>query len=214
MAYKSFLSERGLGGRLFSSSLITMTVICAAIFCMQAGCRSSDVSNAALADAEMPMPDQNAPEAVASERPSYAQSNDGPTNADNKNIQLASARLNQSSDEANRVAPSSKLVTLRTLGAEDNFQQIVSDAPGVVLVDFYADWCGPCRKQGKVLHGLESFAAQNNAQIIKVDVDQHKAIAKQFAVASLPTLVVIKNGKVVDQKVGLTSESRLRSMLQ
>ena len=182
-----------------------------------AGCRSTDKFGAdSFAEAEQSI----APETslvknstTAAARPSYAQlpsadeMQGSQTKAESDSaIQLASAQK--------PTAPSVQIVPLRTLGVADNFQQIVSEAPGVVLVDFYADWCGPCRKQGKVLHELESFAAANQAQIVKVDVDQHKAIAKKYDVSSLPTLIVLKNGKVVDRKVGLTNESRLRSMMQ
>lgn len=91
---------------------------------------------------------------------------------------------------------------------------MIDSAPGTVLVDFYATWCGPCKTQGKILHRVEDFAAQNQARIIKVDVDQHKSLAKQLDVSTLPTLVVIKDGKVVDRRVGLNQESEIRKMLR
>ncbi|MGB7345415.1 MAG: thioredoxin family protein [Pirellulaceae bacterium] len=172
------------------------------------GCRSLGKSKADVyAEADSAFAPQTS---LASEQPKqvpeYAKAAENPRpdaspQMNDSSIRLASAKIE-------RVTP------LRTLSASEDLDQIVGTAPGTVMLDFYADWCGPCRKQGKVLHELESFAAEHQAQIIKVDVDQHKAIAKQFDIGSLPTLVVIKDGEVVHRKVGLTDESRLRSMLQ
>ncbi len=104
--------------------------------------------------------------------------------------------------------------TLHTLKSGESITKMIDSAPGTVLVDFYATWCGPCKTQGKILHRVEDFAAQNQARIIKVDVDQHKSLAKQLDVSTLPTLVVIKDGKVVDRRVGLNQESEIRKMLR
>ena len=104
--------------------------------------------------------------------------------------------------------------TLHTLKSGESITKMIDSAPGTVLVDFYATWCGPCKTQGKILHRVEDFAAQNQARIIKVDVDQHKSLAKHLDVSTLPTLVVIKDGKVVDRRVGLNQESEIRKMLR
>jgi len=104
--------------------------------------------------------------------------------------------------------------TLVTLGATESLQEKLKDAPGVVLVDFYADWCGPCRRQGTILHGAEFKAKQNNATIIKVNVDRHRQIATQYQVSGLPTLVAIKNGKVVKRQVGLANSAKVESLLR
>ncbi len=182
---------------------------------VSSGCRSADKTGSGLAETEGVLKQPELPAGLASlgepddppvQRPSYAQNPSDPDAA----VRLAS---NESAATPSHHALA-KLVTLRTLGPDDDFQQIVREAPGPVLLDFYADWCGPCRKQGKVLQSLELFAAANQAQIIKVDVEQHQDIAKRFDVASLPTLVVLKNGETVDRKIGLTAESRLRAMLR
>lgn len=104
--------------------------------------------------------------------------------------------------------------TLRTLAADEDLMAEIESAPGPVLIDFYADWCGPCRTQGKVLHDLEPFAAKHSAQIIKVDIEAHPAIAKQFQVASLPTLVVIKDGEITSRETGLKQAERIRDLLR
>jgi thioredoxin len=196
---------------------IAAVLVVVLLMAFLSGCRSTDVAGTSFTDTES-IAESSVGSGIASvnkatdapsQTPSYAQNVDGQNSA----IQLASTESATSKAIQNNHAVEN-LVTLRTLGVSDDFQQIVRDAPGPVLLDFYADWCGPCRKQGKVLHGLESFAAANQAQIIKVDVEQHKDIARQFDVASLPTLVVLKNGETVDRKVGLTEESRLRKMLR
>ena len=106
-----------------------------------------------------------------------------------------------------------KAKSLVTLGKDQDLAELVVNAPGVVLVDFYATWCGPCVKQGKVLHGLENFARQKKASIIKVHVDQHEELASLFEVSALTTLMLIKDGKVVDRQRGLASETRVTELL-
>ena len=103
--------------------------------------------------------------------------------------------------------------TMMTLGPRQSLQSVLQSAPGVVLVDFYADWCGPCKRQGKILHELESTAAQHGATIVKVDVDQHTDLKEKFQVTAMPTLLVIKNGKLVHRQKGLTDRARLAAWL-
>ena len=103
---------------------------------------------------------------------------------------------------------------VRTLGADESLSDYIQGAPGVVLLDFYADWCGPCKKQGKVLHELAEDAQRANAQIIKVDIEEHRDLAKKYNVSSLPTLLVIKDGAVTNKKLGLTDRKRVLAMLQ
>jgi thioredoxin len=81
------------------------------------------------------------------------------------------------------------------------------------LVDFYADWCGPCRKQGKILLDMERSASQNHAYIIKVNIDRHRQLADEFEVSSLPTLMLIKNGKVIDRQTGVADHQEIAALL-
>ena len=104
--------------------------------------------------------------------------------------------------------------SLVTLGQTEQFDKIVQQAPGVVLVDFYADWCKPCQTQGKILKGLKTTASANQAQIVKVNVDQHPALAQKFQANALPTLLVLKRGKVVERRQGLTSAAEITSLLK
>lgn len=81
------------------------------------------------------------------------------------------------------------------------------------MVDFYADWCGPCKKQAQVLHQLEGTAAQHGATIVKVNVEEHPQLQQQFRITSLPTLLVMKDGKLVQRKKGLTQADQLAQWL-
>ena len=92
------------------------------------------------------------------------------------------------------------------------FAQDVLRSPVPVLVDFYADWCGPCRMLGSTLERLATEFA-GKARIVKVNVDQEPQLAGQFRVESIPTLAFVQNGEVVAQRSGLLPEATLRSAL-
>jgi len=78
----------------------------------------------------------------------------------------------------------------------------IRDAKGVVLVDFYADWCPPCRVQGPVIAETKALTG-GKAQVLKVDVDNQRDIAERFQIDALPTLVVLKDGQEVKRMKGL-----------
>lgn len=94
---------------------------------------------------------------------------------------------------------------------DSNFQEVVnSDKP--VLVDFWAEWCGPCKMIAPVVDELASDY-DGKAVVGKVDVDSNPEVAGKFGIRSIPTLLVFKNGEVVDKQVGAVNKSILSQKL-
>ncbi|WP_306061549.1 thioredoxin [Natronococcus wangiae] len=87
----------------------------------------------------------------------------------------------------------------------------IADEHDVVLVDFYADWCGPCQMLEPVLEGL---ASETNAVIAEVDVDQHQPLAGEYGVRGVPTLVLFADGEQVEQHTGVLPADRLRDLIE
>ncbi|WP_108669373.1 thioredoxin [Peribacillus acanthi] len=83
---------------------------------------------------------------------------------------------------------------------------------GLVLVDFWAPWCGPCKMIAPVLEELDTEMG-DKAKIVKVDVDENQETAGKFGVMSIPTLLVLKNGEVVDKVVGFQPKESLANLL-
>ncbi|AWW27378.1 thioredoxin [Acetobacterium carbinolicum] len=91
---------------------------------------------------------------------------------------------------------------------QTEFDNLVINGKGVVLVDFFATWCGPCKALAPV---LEDVAEQikDKASVYKVDIDQTQSLAQQYRVMSVPTMKIFKNGEVVETIVGLQSKGVL-----
>ena len=94
---------------------------------------------------------------------------------------------------------------------QDNFQEI-RNSDKTVLIDFYADWCGPCRMVSPI---VDEIAEEHPEYLVcKVNVDQEGELAAQFGVASIPTLVVLKDGKVVSQSSGARPKAQILKLLE
>ena len=94
----------------------------------------------------------------------------------------------------------------------DNFNQEVIDKKGFVLVDFWADWCGPCQMLGPV---LEEIAEEHqNIKIVKVNVDDAQELCREYGIFSIPHVIVFKDGKKIDNFVGFQSKEKVLDVLK
>ena len=94
---------------------------------------------------------------------------------------------------------------------KDNFQTEVLEAQGTVLVDFWASWCGPCKMIGPIIDQIAD--ERTDVKVCKVNVDDEQELAVQFKVMSIPTLLVFKGGKVVNQSLGAKPKAAILAML-
>ena len=94
---------------------------------------------------------------------------------------------------------------------KESFQSEVMNSDKPVLLDFWATWCGPCRMVGPILE--EIAAERSDIKVCKVNVDEQPDLASQFRIMSIPTLLVVKNGQVVNQSVGAKPKSQILAML-
>jgi thioredoxin 1 len=100
-----------------------------------------------------------------------------------------------------------KIIMAITL-TDNNFNEIVMKADKPVLVDFWAEWCGPCRMVGPIVEEL-AREYEGKAIIGKLDVDSNPNVSAQFGIRNIPTLLIFKNGQVVDKQVGVAPKSLL-----
>ena len=95
---------------------------------------------------------------------------------------------------------------------KENFEQKVLNSTQPVLLDFWASWCGPCRMLSPIVDEIAEEA--DGFKVGKVNVDEQRELAFQFRVMSIPTLVVIKDGKVVNQSVGVQAKPKILAMIK
>lgn len=93
----------------------------------------------------------------------------------------------------------------------DNFKAEVLDAKGLVLVDFWATWCGPCKMLAPTVSEIAD-EYEGKVKVCKLDVDQAMGIAMSYGVASIPTLILFKDGEIVKKSVGVISKTEIEAM--
>lgn len=93
----------------------------------------------------------------------------------------------------------------------DSFKSEVLEGTGVVLVDFWASWCGPCKMLGPI---LDELSQEVTAKIAKVNVDDYPNIAADYGIRSIPTMIVFKDGEKTDQLIGLMQKGAIKEKLE
>ena len=96
---------------------------------------------------------------------------------------------------------------------DSNFQENVLDKEGVTVIDFWAEWCGPCRMISPIIEEL-SKEYDGKALVGKVNVDHNPEISMKYGIRSIPTVLILKNGEVVDKQVGTTSKQVLANKIE
>lgn len=96
---------------------------------------------------------------------------------------------------------------------KNNFEQEVLKSDKPVLVDFWAEWCGPCRMVGPIVDEVAE-EVRDKAKVFKVNIDKEPSLAQEYGVMSIPTLIVFKNGEEVGKSVGVVSKEKIISLIE
>lgn len=126
---------------------------------------------------------------------------------------ILNADNSRNTAEENTINENEKVDDMSVIEVTDQtFEQEVLNSDMLVLVDFYADWCAPCRIFSPI---VEEVAEENsNIKVVKVNVDESQATAIKYQIVSMPTLVVIKNGNEVTRSIGVISKSEILNMIK
>lgn len=95
---------------------------------------------------------------------------------------------------------------------DQNFEEEIESGEGLYMVDFWAEWCGPCKMIGPILEELDNEIS-DKIKIVKVDVDNNNQTAMKFAIRSIPTLIIVKDGAVISQHIGAASKAQLEEFI-
>jgi len=94
----------------------------------------------------------------------------------------------------------------------ENFDQEVMQSDKPVLVDFYADWCGPCKMMGPVVEEISN--EEPGIKVCKINIDEQIEVAQRFGVMSIPTFIAVKNGEIAGKQIGAVPKSKLQDMIR
>lgn len=94
---------------------------------------------------------------------------------------------------------------------DDSYADEIENYKGTVLIDFFADWCTPCKMMA---HMMEDIAESTDVKICKINVESEKNLAEKFGIMSIPTLIVMKNGTVLNRSIGVTGKKAIMDMLE
>lgn len=113
--------------------------------------------------------------------------------------------------QENNINKEESQMEVTKIGSED-FDKEVLQSDKTVLIDFYADWCGPCKSLSPI---VDEVASENSeVKFVKINIDENQDLARTYSVMSIPTLVVIKNGKEADRSVGLISKAKIENLIK
>ena len=94
----------------------------------------------------------------------------------------------------------------------DNFEEEVLKSEKMVLIDFYADWCGPCKMLAPIVEEVAS--EHEDLKVVRINIDNEESIAMDYQIMSIPTLVLIKDGKEVDRVIGYVQKKVIETMIE
>lgn len=98
-------------------------------------------------------------------------------------------------------------------GTSSNFEEVILNSGKTVLVDFYADWCPPCKKLSPIIEELAEENNNENLLFVRINIDDEEKIANKYGIQSIPTLVLIQNRKEVDRSIGFIDKESIKDFL-